>query len=345
MPDPIENPRSYWFGKPQNPEVAALNIDAWRGGYYKSELETMILSNSTHTTSVTASFIDNMHRAARIAQDTDFIYSRGVMFGISRAVASTELYGVPSIEIRSTDFDELKKLMAIETLAWKYFRGESVPPHSISAGGGVRTGTVSAIGPYAADHYRSLLQSNIVAVWTAFETLSRDLWEACLNARPKLGFVALGADSQPGDTVQDREQKRKIKYPLSVRMLEKWDYNLKNRMGTLLMKKWDFSKRDEACEAYIKVFGKKTKQEFEELFFNADLIYLSALRNSIVHRACLADQEFCAIMSNHKTFSHIKEGEPIPLDGAVCDGLSRACCESGIRLLKWVDAWLVGNPE
>ena len=79
----------------------------------------------------------------------------------------------------------------------------------------------------------------LVGSWTAFESLVADLWVTCLNLRPRLGVVALDAEASPEDDEATRNRKQKTKYSFPVRLLLKWNFDLSDRMGTLLQGKWD----------------------------------------------------------------------------------------------------------
>jgi hypothetical protein len=92
---------------------------------------------------------------------------------------------------------------------------------------------------------------------TAFETLTGDLWVACLNARPRLVFIALDAEpSQDDETTADR--KRNTRCPVPVWMFRNSSLDLNKNMGTILheQSRRGFGRRDRAAEAYLKVFGK-----------------------------------------------------------------------------------------
>jgi hypothetical protein len=121
-----------------------------------------------------------------------------------------------------------------------------------------------------------IMASMVIGAWTAFETLAGDLWENALNTSPKLGIRALDAEPSPNDDEATTQAKRKRKITFPARLLYKYHFSIKHRMGTILREKWKFTRRKEADEAYTKVFGETP------IFRDQNLRWLSALRNVLV---------------------------------------------------------------
>lgn len=191
-----------------------------------------------------------------------------------------------------------------------------------------------------------ILSSAVLGTWTAFEVVVADLWIAALNERPRLGIRALGAEPESGDSAEDQKRKSKMQYNMSIPLLREFDYNVKNRMGTLLRNKWDFARRNEAKEAYLKTFrGKEARKSLEEILDDNNLGWLAALRNAITHNGSVADREFVQLMHGHPEMSKIKNGEPISLRGSLVRALMEAASRRGVELIKFVDNWLVNNIE
>jgi hypothetical protein len=190
----------------------------------------------------------------------------------------------------------------------------------------------------------AVLHSVVIGAWTAYETMAADLWESCLNARPRLGFVALDAEPSPLDDEEKTERKQKVKYSLPVKLLRKWDYNLKNRMGSLLRGKWDFSRRDQAADAYRKAFG-KDNDTLNNIIDDINIRWLNATRNVLVHRAGEADAEFVKLVATHPILGTIKETELVKLDGKLVRELIEVAANKGVQLLQFVDNWLITNND
>jgi hypothetical protein len=185
-----------------------------------------------------------------------------------------------------------------------------------------------------------LLSSMIIGAWGAFETLATDLWIAALNANPKLGIRALGAEPKSSDDDSEKRRKAKIKYGFPIQRLHGYDYNLKNSMGSLLRGKWDFGRRDETCDAYKAAFGARPTDasEVDSIFENTELRWLAALRNALVHRGGLADEGFLSLVEQHPTLNKSETDKPIKLDGSLAKPLIESAIDCSSKLLAFVDA-------
>jgi hypothetical protein len=192
----------------------------------------------------------------------------------------------------------------------------------------------------------SLLAATVTGAWTAFETVAVDLWEAALNERPRLGFLALNIEPRPDDTPDEEGRKRRAKVWFPAWMLLEPNFDIRTGMGTALvyMKNWDFSRRDDAATAYKKAFRDDTSV-IEEVFKNKELGWLAAARNAIVHNAGLADREFVKLVSGHPQWGLLEIGHRIPMDGEVVGTLAASAFAQGKRLIAFVDKWLADNPR
>lgn len=178
--------------------------------------------------------------------------------------------------------------------------------------------------------------SAITTAWTAFEVLAEDLWVECLNDIPRLGFRALGAEPEPGDDEGEISRKRAVKCPIPVWLWERHDFNLKNKMGTILGAMRNFSRRDRVIESYLKVFG-APEEEIKEIFCNREITWLMALRHAILHNAGRVDQEFQESTQDHREFKALAMGEVIPVSTKTAVFLVSASCRWGARLIQIVD--------
>jgi hypothetical protein len=190
-----------------------------------------------------------------------------------------------------------------------------------------------------------LHSSQIISAWTHFEVLAGDLWVACLNAVPRLGFAALNAEIKPEDDLEEQERKKRIKYSIPLRLLEKYNYDLRNRMGTVLQRKWNFARRNESHEAYLRAFGKAWSSEIAAIFTDQKLGWLTALRNVIVHNAGVADSEFRDLVLDHPTLKLVKSDEKINLEGTMVSELCANALNQGIALTRFVDSRLAESKS
>jgi hypothetical protein len=191
----------------------------------------------------------------------------------------------------------------------------------------------------------TILVAMTVGSWTAFETLAGDLWEQCLNARPRLGFVALDAEPAPADDDAIKETKRDRKFSIPINLLRQWNYNVRNRMGSLVRSKWIFTRRREALDAYVKAFGKTERQRFETIFESDGLKWLAATRHCLVHRGGIADPDFRKQVTGHRVLAAIKERFPIVLSGDLVREFVEDVVRQGTALITFVDEWLTNNAE
>jgi hypothetical protein len=189
-----------------------------------------------------------------------------------------------------------------------------------------------------------VLSSIILGAWTAFEALATDLWVTALNANPKLGVRALGAEVKPNDDDSEKRRKAKLKQSFPIQRLHKHDYNIKNAMGSLLRdsKKWDFGRPDETCDAYKAAFGVKASDnsELDSIFDNLELQWLAALRNAFIHRGGIADESFLSLVDQHPTLKKSEPDKPIILDGQLAQPLIENAAGCGAKLISFVDARL-----
>ncbi len=202
------------------------------------------------------------------------------------------------------------------------------------------------LGSCVSTGFDALAMGVIVSSWTAFETLSGDLWEVCLNDRPGLGLVALDAEPRDDDQESEMVRKGKVRYKMPVKLLIECDYNFRNRMGTLLRKKWDFSNKSQSLDAYVKVFrDKKHKNDLKSIFDDQHIRWLSATRNVIVHNAGIADPEFLQLTGKHPVYSTLKKGDPLLFDGENVHHHMMAAISGGNALVSFVREWLTNHID
>ncbi len=209
---------------------------------------------------------------------------------------------------------------------------------------------------FYSESFVDLMFNQIVGAWTAYEVLATDLWVEAVNRRPKhLGKNAwIGSRQSEGD---NDESGKKSSRGFDVDLLDEYDFNLSESMGTMMWRKrlFDFNSLRGLVAAYkmaFRVMGKKEGQsgampELNRWFSGPDhdqLKVLEAIRHATVHRGGRADVTFLERMEGHP-FGQLRNGEPIPLDGEVVQKCTEAAVKSGIVLLMGVDEWLTKNSE
>ena len=160
--------------------------------------------------------------------------------------------------------------------------------------------------------------------------------------------MALNAEPDPDEPETDDEKKRAIKFPLPAYLLKEFDYNIKNRMGTIIksQKRWDFSDRRSASDAYKKAFCQNGKRQAKEdrkraedvtrIFDDDKLKWLNALRNVLVHNGGRADQKFLSQIKGNATFAATAIDTHVHLDGEIIGDLVENSIKCGQQLIAFV---------
>lgn len=183
----------------------------------------------------------------------------------------------------------------------------------------------------------AILFGIITNSWASFEILAGDLWEACLNERPRLALQTILDQSDL--PVRDR-----IAVPTYL-FLES-NFNFANSMGKIVRasRRFDFSRKDETEKAYLRVFPQE-KSRIQKIFNAPALRWLAALRNVVVHNAGKADREFLRLVHDCPQLAAVPAGSPIPIDGKLAGELSSSAFAQAKELVQLVDDWLSANPK
>jgi len=202
----------------------------------------------------------------------------------------------------------------------------------------------TSVAPEVKEGLDSLLVSIVVGAWTAFETMAGDLWESAVNACPQRLSALSGKPWRDGETEQDdtdfapdklrKDESKQI--PLDL--IRQYKYDLTKVMGTLLRGKFTFTTLDGIREAYWTAFKRNrvgVRACLQANCFDA----LSVLRNVMVHRAGVADSEYCR-RAQGLPLPQAKPGQKIELDGSIVFPLAEAVRDRSRELLSEVDAWI-----
>ena len=196
-----------------------------------------------------------------------------------------------------------------------------------------------------------VLASSITGSWTAFEVLAGDLWVAAVNAHPHTLSVMKGklvnweipkAARGTEDTNRESGNKKggETGPQISVKWLEFHNYNVSQKMGTLLRqrKTADFQTVWDIREAYARAF-ESDYSAIRNSLADESLDHLSALRNVLVHKAGKADDKFVEDIAGCEHFASISERDPVILDGEIVADLVWSVVNQASSLLSAVDAW------
>jgi hypothetical protein len=204
----------------------------------------------------------------------------------------------------------------------------------------------SGDGQYIRPAVDALLSSLIINSYTTFETFAEDLWEIALNIHPEQLSSLKGKSKRTGGK-EDRsssggpkldEQEKSIQ----LRLLQKYRYNLRNVMGTILKAKQRFDRFEGIREAYEAAFD-TDREEIDQVFKHEGLRELSVLRNNLIHSAGIVEQE---LLDSHKSSRIKKEytlivDSPLPIDAPLAATAMHSTMECCIALARAVDNWLV----
>ncbi len=170
------------------------------------------------------------------------------------------------------------------------------------------------------------IASMLLGVWTAFETLAGDLWEAALNAHPRIL-----SDLKSGEKT------------VPINQVQRFGYDLREKMGTILRKKYSFDRLDGIREGFEDAFSVDAEKIRAALSVKA-LDVLSALRNAIVHKAAIADSEYLS-RAKSLPLPQLSVGDKILLDGDLIVPPMKEAIKAGDDLLFAVDEWITQHPS
>lgn len=177
----------------------------------------------------------------------------------------------------------------------------------------------------------ALLFACVSYAWATFECVAKDAWIAAVNSRP----IQLGHPALIGLRDERAEEGLSGKH-ISIGMLARHGFDLRDKLGTLAAGKFDFTSVSGIRAAYSAAFGKRT--ELEEPLANPNLAVLEATRHVVVHRAGLVDEEYL-----RRTVDGTPVGKQLPLDGGRVSALANSGVSAACGLLCAVDLWLQSN--
>ncbi len=204
-----------------------------------------------------------------------------------------------------------------------------------------------------------LMPMQIVTAWSALETLFGDLWVSALNAHPH-GLSDLKGtkpkavkskekqkqekpkddetrtDQQEADDDKDRDFHQKI----NMTMLQLYDFNLKEKMGTLLRTNVNFTTLDGIKEAYWRAFFDHAGTIHNSLA-NDHLRYLCEVRNLIVHKSSVCDKEFRDKARRLPGYPReLEPGQRLEFNGQMVHNMLVQPVQCSVDLIKAVDSWI-----
>jgi hypothetical protein len=213
--------------------------------------------------------------------------------------------------------------------------------------------------PNIATGIEGVLSAILTNTWTAFETLAGDLWVATVNAHPHTLDQLAGDEKR----IQKQADAARNEEPLASNKQEKGmmmkikaihdithgNYDLKMKMGELIRDRVSFVSLFDIRKSYSRAFheseiDKNVVAAVDGALAEKALDALAAVRNLIVHKASIADEEYIgrivAINKAGLPIPEVDKGQPLQLDGATVKSIIDpvvACC---LKLVTAIDDWL-----
>ena len=170
-----------------------------------------------------------------------------------------------------------------------------------------------------------LLHAIVTQLWTAYECLVRDLWIAAVNA----GSATLSQRAFNGIDNKERDDGISRK-AISVGHLARYGFDIKNKVGDLLVSKFEFSDVDGMKKAYVSVF--ENADEFDTIFGHSNLRQLAKSRHLIVHRAAIIDEKYRKESQCSQAI-----GEELNITALEREQYAQDVIRSGIALIGLID--------
>jgi hypothetical protein len=150
---------------------------------------------------------------------------------------------------------------------------------------------------------KSLMRAASQHAWTALEFALRDAWIAVLNNNP--APIGQRAIAQLPEKAEGEDISRK---QISLALLARNGFNVRSKLGDLLVEKYGFTSISGIRSAYSVIF--EDRELLKGLFSDRKVVALEQARHLIVHRAGIVDQEY-----KRKTKCRTAVGKELPLNG------------------------------
>jgi hypothetical protein len=153
----------------------------------------------------------------------------------------------------------------------------------------------------------------------------KDLWETTLNiaGRRVIKDVLKNISKEKGGS----DKGLLVGKSITLDYLAKFDYNLSNKLGTVLINKFDFNSLSGIKGAYSSAFPKSTT--IKNSLANKALIKVEAKRNVIAHRSGLIDAEYCKKTGTNES----KIGKSLDISSRVVEDYDYTLNEIGADIL------------
>jgi hypothetical protein len=188
--------------------------------------------------------------------------------------------------------------------------------------------------------FNTLMSAQLVLAWTAFETLAGDLWEEAINFHPQT------LATRASELLKDPATKGIQEPSLPILYLSEHDFNLEKKMGTAIRvhRGNPFQSLDSIANTYQTTFPKGWVND-QNFWKDTGVRSAFLLRNLIVHRAGVVDEEFRKKSKPYAKLQGFKVEERFYLDGELLSELVLSLLDFAHRLIQSVDKWIKANKS
>jgi hypothetical protein len=252
--------------------------------------------------------------------------------------------------------DQMRDFQAREK-AWLWILGRE--PHYSDIGWSTSGQDVAGfaiapeVSPYAHDNKRTQINafcaSLVIEAWALFESLSEDLWEAALNFHPTV-LGALDGIPRSKYRAPRNEAARQNTTQSTLRMsfddLQRKKFDVSSCIGTILKRNDNIGFRSiyDIRASYHRAFSAQSNS-IDEILDDSGLQYAAAVRNLLIHKRGIVDDEFEKQVSGINGVPAVVPDDKFPLSGAICSELADTCRVCAVWLVMAVHGWIVGHPE
>ena len=179
--------------------------------------------------------------------------------------------------------------------------------------------------PGIIDTIEKTLLFGVSSFWSCFEILAKDLWEVCVNIKP---------NPHAYDTDTKKDAAGIYKKKIDLDLLKRYDFNVSNKLGTILKSKFDPWGVNEIISAFQSVVC----SDLNMTAFKDTLFYIEECRHLIQHRAGVIDQKFVTRFPSTN-----QKGQRLVFNRNEVVNLGSSIVEAGIILIEKADVYLQNN--
>jgi hypothetical protein len=282
---------------------------------------------------VVSAFVSNARTVFLIQSFAPSVFAAGKIAQLAETMAYEAITGKP---FNSSPPPQIVP-NEVAAMRDKILNGEIKPPSPL-AGSASFPEIKAGYKMLGLGHSVELLMSmHVVIAWTLFETLFADLWEAALNAHP-IGLSDLKGYKPKSETSEDTSGRF-----VKTIVLQKFNFDLRHAMGTLLKDKFKFTRLNTIRDAYKAAFHEHSNS-INDALANPSLGAISVMRNVIVHKAGICDDEYKKKAQQLVgLIPQLDIGAQLELDGKILYRVLKEALQSSVELIRAVDAWIVAH--